>query len=147
MVSRWCLQDGGTSGIEQAGIMAQRLTDVGILRQFETPVRGPHGICRFITIIGLLRNVPIKGGAASTETYSWLVGPETKPYEFLGACLLPSIASVRMGKTEMVQCSLESHKADRDASSGQVELRLEFLSAGPPSVASVLFSVTVLVAG
>ena len=126
--------------------MPERLQRVEILREFETPIRGPVGTQRFITIVGWLRDVPISG-MDSRETYSCLVGPVLQEYEFLAATCLPSIASLSMRPAEIAQCTIESSEADWDRDSRRVELKFEMWAAGGTAKAQVLFSVTILASG
>lgn len=124
---------------------AKVLSGVEVFKEFETPIRGPQGGCRFITIVGTLKDVPLTSG---TSTYTCLIGPPLKPHEFLGATCLPSFAAVSVSSVsrEITQCSLESIDADHDERSGRVELRLQVTAAGPSAKASLLFSVTILAA-
>jgi hypothetical protein len=48
--------------------MSRRLTNVEIFREVVTPISGPQGIYRFITLIGAVRDVPI-GGADGSRGY------------------------------------------------------------------------------
>jgi hypothetical protein len=126
--------------------MVQKLSNIEIIRQYETAVRAPQGVSRFITIIGTMPDVPIAGGTECTETYTCLVGPVLREYEFLGASCLPSIASVDLGTIEMAQCSIDSWDTEWDEDSGRVELRIQVSGMGAAAKATVLFSVTVLTA-
>jgi hypothetical protein len=94
--------------------MAQKLSNIEIVRQFETAVRVPQGVSRFITIVGSMPDVPNTGGAKSVETYTCLVGPVLQEYEFLGASCLPSITSLDVSTIEMAACSIESWETEWD---------------------------------
>ena len=125
--------------------MAQKLSNVEIVRQFETAVRVPQGVSRFITIVGSMPDISIGGGEEFAETYTCLLGPVLREHEFLGASCLPSIAFL-VTTIEVSQCSIESWEADWDEDSGRVELRVQIAAAGAAAKASILFSVTILTA-
>ena len=99
--------------------MAQKLSNVEILRQFETPVRAFPSVSRFITIVGFLPEVPVAGGEAYAETYTCLVGPVLQEYEFMGASCLPSIARLQTSTLDIAQCVIESSDVEWDDTGGR----------------------------
>jgi hypothetical protein len=119
------------------------ITDVEVLRKFETPVRGPDGANRFITIV---RSVRISLRDTNGAMYRWLVGPVLEPYEVLGVSCLPSIAALDLNVGELAECSMQSFNAEHDVDSGQVEVSIELFVAGGVDSISVVFSVTILAA-
>jgi hypothetical protein len=86
------------------------ITDVEVLQQFETPVRGPDGANRFITIVGVLR-IPLRN-AQGVQTFRCLVGPVCEPHEVLGISDLPSVAALNLDLAEMAECSMNSVDAE-----------------------------------
>jgi hypothetical protein len=119
------------------------ITDVDVVRQFETPVRGPDGANRFITIVASAR-IPLRD--KGTETYTCRVGPVFEPHEVLGVSSLPSIAALDLNPAELAECSMQSFNAEYDVDSGQVEVSIELRAAGAVDSISVVFSVTILAA-
>jgi len=126
--------------------MAQKLSKVEIIRHYETAVSVPQGVDRFITVIGAMPDVPIAGGTGWAETYTCLVGPALREYEFLGATCLPSITNLDGSTMELAECSIESSEAEWDEDSGRAELRIRVTGAGAAAKARILFSVTILAA-
>jgi hypothetical protein len=124
--------------------MAQKLSNIKILRQFETPVRVFPEVGRFITIVGLIPEVRVPGGETHAETYTCLVGPVLKADEFIGASCLPSIARLESSTLEPAQSVIESSEADWAKDSEHVELRVQLFSAGGAASVQILFSVTIL---
>lgn len=126
--------------------MAQKVTNIRILRQFETPVPVFPGVSRFITIVGLMPGVTVPGGEGHAETYTCLVGPVLREDEVMGATCLPSIARLESSILGTTQCVIESCEADWDEESEQVELRVQVSAAGAAAKIQILFSVTILAA-
>jgi hypothetical protein len=120
------------------------ITDVKVLRQFETSVPGPDGINRFITIVGVLR-IPLRG-AQGAQTYRYLIGPAFQPHEVLGVSYLPSVAALNLDLAEMAGCTMNSFDAEFDVDSGRVEATIELLVLGAVESISVVFSLTILTA-
>jgi hypothetical protein len=127
--------------------MVQKLSNIEILRQFETPVRAFPSVSRFITIVGFMPEVPVAGGEAQAETYTCLVGPVLQEYEFMGASCLPSIARLETSTLDAAQCAIESSDAEWNEESGRVELRVQVSAAGAACKLQILFSVTILAEG
>jgi hypothetical protein len=126
--------------------MAQTLSKIDIIQQYETAVRVPQGVNRFITIIGTISDVPIVGGTESAETYTCLVGPVLRKYEFLGATCLPSITNLDVSTIAFAECVIESAEAEWNEASGRTELLIRVSGAGAAAQAKILFSVTILAA-
>jgi hypothetical protein len=124
--------------------MGVEITSFETIRQVETPVRGPDGANRFITVIGSMR-VPIRGHNA-TETYTCLVGPVLEPHKVLGVSFLPSIAALDLHTSNTASVSMQSKSAEMDADSGQVEIGVELLSSGAVDNITLVFSLTILAA-
>ena len=124
--------------------MAQPVSNVRIIRQFETDVRVSPGICRYTTIVGALLNLGIAGDQHRSETYTCQLGPVLKAEEYLGASCLPSIGRLEPTTLESAQCLLESWDADWNEASGQVELRVKVAGTGGAAKVHILFSVTIL---
>jgi hypothetical protein len=124
--------------------MAQRLSNIDVVREFETRVPAFPRVSRFITIVGFMSEAPVAGGEAYAETYTCLVGPVLQEYEFLGASCLPSIARLETSTLDVAQCVIESSEAEWDEESGRVELRVQVAAAGAACKLQILFSVTIL---
>jgi len=119
------------------------IADVDVVRQFETPVRGPDGANRFITVVATAR-IPLRN--EGTETYTCRVGPVFEPHEVLGVSCLPSIAALALNLAELAECSMHSFNAEYDADSGQVEVSFELSAVGAVDSVGIVFSVTILAA-
>ena len=120
------------------------MTDVEVLQQIETPVRGPDGANRFITIVGSAR-IPLRD-TRGPGIYTCLVGPVFEAHEVLGVSCLPSIAALDLSLAELAECSMHSFNAEYDVDSGQAEVSIELFAAGAIDRISVVFSVTILAA-
>lgn len=127
--------------------MAQAVSRIEILQQFETPVRTLNGVNRFITMVGWIHDIPVAGGSAYAETYTCLIGPVMREHEFLGATYLPSIANLDVSTVDLAQCSIDSCDAEWDEDSGRIELRVHVSGTGAAATLTLLFSVTILVGG
>jgi len=125
--------------------VAIEITDIDIIRQTQTAVRGPDGENRFITIVGSLK-IKQRRNPAVPETYRCLVGPALEPHQVLGVSILPSMAAVEAELLEGAECSLESHEAEYDADSGRVEINLDMRLSEAVTV-TIVFSLTILAAG
>ena len=119
------------------------ISNINVVRHYETDVRGPDGANRFVTVVGSIDCFP--SGRQDPETFTCLVGPRLEPHEFLGASCLPSIAGLDLLRDELAECSLTSHNAEFDVDSGQVEVSVELRTGGVRCI-TIVFSVTILVA-
>ncbi len=127
--------------------MAQQVSNIKIIRQFETEVRVFPSVCRFITIVGAMLDIGIAGGEEHAETYTCQVGPVLKEHEFMGASCLPSIALLEPTTVEGSQCVVESWDAGWVEGPGHVEIRVQVAAAGGAAKLQILFSVTILAGG
>ena len=127
--------------------MAHQISNIRIIREFETAVRAFPGVTRFITIVGAMPDIDMAGGEEYSEIYTCQIGPVLKEDEFVGASSLPSIGRLEPSSLEGAQCVIESSDAQWVESSGQVELRVHVSAAGGAARVQILFSVTILAAG
>jgi hypothetical protein len=124
--------------------MGIEIKAVETIRQMETTVPGPNGANRFVTIIGSMRIRPRPG--EGTETYTCLLGPVLTAHECLCVSFLPSIAALNLATADLAECSVRSYDAQWDADSGQVRISIEVFAAGAIGSATIVFSLTILVA-
>jgi len=108
-------------------------------QQMEVAVNGPDGATYLVLCTGIANFTSV-----SSESFTFLVGPQLSRRQFVGAIASGALSTIRSDDRHPIEANLISIDANYDDESGQVKVTAEVLASIPMTKLAISYNVNIL---